>query len=191
MAGSARFYTLKALDSGSILIFIEGNGTLDIPALETKCDIWSGLVMFISAFNEVNMSTYPRSVGATATPRDLVMFRAYCSLWVANIWTKYWQIIGGYGWSTGVGKFNFFGTQQLMSLISLESFLFITHHVPPTICGVELANIRNTTLRIWYCATGVYNKFPFCCCHNSVLDESNQPLSKHEMSKFHSCVWKK
>ena len=80
VAGSARFYTLKALDSGSILIFIEGNGTLDIPALETKCDIWNGLVVYISAFHEVNMSTYPRSVGAAAAPRDLVMFRAYCSL---------------------------------------------------------------------------------------------------------------
>lgn len=78
--GSARFYTLKALDSGSILIFMEGNGTLDVPALETKCDIWTGLVIYISAFNEVNMSTYPRKVGASAAPKDLVMFRAYCTL---------------------------------------------------------------------------------------------------------------
>ncbi|KAI0233694.1 Mannose-6-phosphate isomerase [Lamellibrachia satsuma] len=76
----ARFYTLKSLDSGSILIFIEGGGTVDIASLENPLDVCSGLVIFIAAFNEVNINTYPRGIGGPASPKDLVMYRAYCTL---------------------------------------------------------------------------------------------------------------
>lgn len=80
MPAHARFYTLKSLDSGSILIFIEGGGTVDIASLENPLDVCSGLVIFIAAFNEVNINTYPRGIGGPASPKDLVMYRAYCTL---------------------------------------------------------------------------------------------------------------
>ena len=76
----ARFYTLKALDSGSILIIIEGSGTLDNVSLDTPLDMCQGMVLFIAAFNECSLSTYPSCGASPPVPKDVIMYRAYCSL---------------------------------------------------------------------------------------------------------------
>lgn len=60
-------YTVRAEDSASIVLIVEGEGR--ITSVSPPIDLVPGSVVFIAAATEVQMSC----------SNDLLMFRAYCS----------------------------------------------------------------------------------------------------------------